>query len=123
MFKRETDSGLSISLPIVLPIMFVGSSTCLAIFDQEGCDMNQLNSTPLTAKRPINVNVQWQLPKWLHIAKVGDEHYRVIDTSVDSVGFHLGSFQTRQAAQRFAMKVSEARAEVRNRNLSKLRPQ
>lgn len=63
-----------------------------------------------------------QLPKWLHITKVGDEYYRVIDTSVDTVGFNLGSFQTKAAAQHFAMKVSEARAEVRNRNRLKLRP-
>jgi hypothetical protein len=70
----------------------------------------------------MNQQVQpWQIPSWLHIAKIDNEHYRVIDTSVDSIGFHLGSFQTRQAAQRFALKVSEARAEVRNRNRSLVR--
>jgi hypothetical protein len=65
----------------------------------------------------------WQIPNWLQITKISNEHYRVVDTSVDSVGFHLGSFQTRQAAQRFALKVSEARAEVRNRNRNTFRPQ
>jgi hypothetical protein len=84
--------------------------------------MNQFNSTSSSANNPINLDIQWQIPKWLHITKIGDEHYRVVDTSVDSIGVHLGSFQTRQAAQRFARKVSEARAEVRNRNLLNLRP-
>ena len=84
---------------------------------------NQLNSSTAGRARAAHHAAQIQLPKWLHIAKVSDEHYRVIDTSVDSIGFHLGSFQTKQAAQRFALKVSEARAEVRNRNLLKLRAQ
>jgi len=71
----------------------------------------------------LNAQLSAQLPNWLQITKVSDEYFRVIDTSVDSIGIHLGSFQTRQAAQRFAIKVSEARAEVRNRNILKLRRQ
>jgi len=75
----------------------------------------------LSATQPTSSDLAAQLPRWLQITKVSDEYYRVIDTSVDAIGFHLGSFQTKQAAQRFALKVSQARAEVRNRNALKLR--
>src|SRR5689334_19939275 len=45
---------------------------------------NHLNSSTAGRARAAHHAAQIQLPKWLHIAKVSDEHYRVIDTSVDS---------------------------------------
>jgi len=57
------------------------------------------------------------IPDWLQITKIAEGHYRVTDTSVEAVGLYLGSFPTQTAAKRFAMKVSEARAETRARNL------
>jgi hypothetical protein len=62
-----------------------------------------------------------QIPDWLRITKVAEGHYRVTDTSVEAVGLYLGSFPTQQAAKRFAIKVSEARAETRARNLRQMR--
>jgi len=62
-----------------------------------------------------------QIPDWLRINKVAEGHYRVTDTSVETAGLYLGSFPTQNAAKRFAMKVSEARAETRARNLRQMR--
>lgn len=62
-----------------------------------------------------------QIPDWLQITKIAEGYYRVTDTSVESVGLHLGSFPTQQTARRFAAKVSEARAETRARNLRQAR--
>jgi len=62
----------------------------------------------------------WQVPHWLQITKIAEGHYRVTDTSVDAIGLYLGSFPTQQAAQRFAIKVSEARAETRLKNLRRV---
>jgi hypothetical protein len=62
-----------------------------------------------------------QIPDWLRITKIAEGHYRVTDTSVEAVGLYLGSFPTQNAAKRFALKVSEARAETRARNLRQMR--
>jgi hypothetical protein len=68
----------------------------------------------------MNPTIATDIPEWLHITKVGEGHYRVTDTSVEAVGLHLGSFQTQQAAQSFAKKVSDARAEVRVKNMRRM---
>jgi len=68
----------------------------------------------------MNPTIATDIPDWLHITKIGDGHYRVTDTSVEAVGLHLGSFQTQQAAQSFAKKVSDARAEVRVKNMKRM---
>jgi len=62
-----------------------------------------------------------QIPDWLRITKIAEGHYRVTDTSVEAAGLYLGSFPTQNAAKRFALKVSEARAETRARNLRQMR--
>lgn len=70
----------------------------------------------------MNTNLSTvQIPDWLLITKIAEGHYRVTDTSVETSGLYLGSFPTQQAARRFAMKVSEARAETRTRNRRQLR--
>jgi len=61
-----------------------------------------------------------QIPNWLLITKIGDGHFRVSDASVEASGLYLGSFPTLQSARHFAIKVAEARAETRTRNLRRL---
>jgi len=57
-----------------------------------------------------------QIPDWLRITKMGEQHYQVTDTSVESIGLCLGAFHSRQAAQSFANKIAAIRAEARANN-------
>ena len=57
-----------------------------------------------------------QIPDWLRITKVGEQHYQVTDISVDSIGLCLGAFHSRQAAQNFANKIAAIRSEARTAN-------
>ena len=50
-----------------------------------------------------------QAPSWLSITKVGEQHYQLTDTSVESIGLCLGVFHCREAAQSFADKIARTR--------------
>lgn len=57
-----------------------------------------------------------QIPEWLKITKVGEQHYQVTDTSMESIGLCLGAFHSRQAAQNFANKIAMLRSQARTNN-------
>jgi len=49
------------------------------------------------------------IPNWLSIVRVDDRRYQLIDNSVASIGFCLGIFPCREAAESLAAKIANSR--------------
>ncbi len=50
-----------------------------------------------------------EIPDWLSIARLDDRHYQITDVSVASIGFCLGIFPSREAAESIAAKIARSR--------------
>lgn len=52
------------------------------------------------------MNAMSQSSTGLTITQVGEQHYQLTDTSVESIGLCLGVFHSREGAQRFADSIA-----------------
>ena len=55
------------------------------------------------------MNSMAELPSWLSIVRLDDRRYQLTDTSVASIGFCLGVFPCREAAESIAAKIAQSR--------------
>jgi len=55
------------------------------------------------------MNATSQSATGLTITQVGEQHYQLTDTSVESIGLCLGVFHSREGAQRFAESIAKRR--------------